>query len=139
MTFAHFILRVLMIEDNPADVDIFKQMLERAGFKHEITSFSKGEEALLWMESRPESLPQLIILDLELPGGMHGLEVLKKIKANKPWEHIPVLVNTTSSNHDDISKTYRHGATFFMQKLYDVDALGEVITHLKVTGRIKTS
>ncbi len=139
MAFIPGVMNVLMIEDNPSDVDIFKQMLDRVGFKNHITAFARGEEALAWMESQADALPQLIILDLELPGGMHGLEVLKKLKANRVWEPIPVLVNTTSTNHDDISKTYRHGATFFMQKLYDAGALGEVITHLKVTGRIKNA
>lgn len=133
------LLKVLIVEDNPSDIKIFKQMLDRLGFKNSVISFPRGEEALAWLESNPQDLPHLMILDLELPGGMHGLEVLKAIKSKKLLEGIPVIVNTTSSNHDDISKTYRYGATYFMQKTYDVSLLGEVITHLKVTGRIKTA
>ncbi len=131
------ILKVLMVEDNPSDVQIFKQMLGRLALKHSVMDFPKGEDALAWLDQHPEELPQLIILDLELPGGMHGIEVLKKIKSQPSLEPIPVIVNTTSNNHDDLSKTYRYGATFFMQKLYDIKTLGEVITHLKVTGRLK--
>jgi CheY-like chemotaxis protein len=62
-----------------------------------------------------ENLPSLILLDLNMPG-MMGLHVLKKIRENKYFAHIPVIILTTSTIAQDETSSYKLGANCFLRK-----------------------
>ncbi len=130
-------LKVLMIEDNPEDAVLLSKRLVNLKFENEMTVFHKGEEGVRYLEfqnAQQKPMPDLILLDLGLPGE-HGLDVLKKIKTHPALKSTPVIVVTSSDDKNDKVETFRRGGTFFITKPYTEELLGEVISHLRVTGR----
>src|SRR6516164_1620082 len=88
---------ILMVEDNPADVDLFRMALDEHGEPYELTVFSNGAQALGFVQSSRSGLeednPCAIWLDLHLPK-YDGLEVLRALK-REPSLDIPVVVLTS--------------------------------------------
>jgi CheY-like chemotaxis protein len=133
-----FQLRILIVEDTLPHVQMIKHMIDRLGYDYEVTHFISGHEAFKYLHEltqNNQSLPNLIILDLKLPGE-NGLEILKKIKANETFKHIPVILNSSYAEADDIREAYKEEGSFFVSKNYDLQALSDVITQLKTWGRL---
>src|ERR1700687_1818160 len=87
-------VHILLVEDNPHDVEITRRALEKGQVTNRLTVAQDGQQALdILAENR--DLPSLILLDLNLPR-VDGIEVLKVIKADPALRHIPVIVLTTS-------------------------------------------
>jgi CheY-like chemotaxis protein len=131
-------MKLMVIEDNPEDVTLLSKRLENLKFDHEMIPFSRGEDGIRYVEAQSAQknpIPDLILLDLGLPGE-HGLEVLKKLKNHTVLKSTPIIVVTSSDEKIDKVETFRRGGTFFITKPYTEDLLREVISHLRVTGRI---
>lgn len=130
-------LKILVIEDSEDQIEIFRQRLLLAKIDHELTCAASGEQGLsLLQEAGPnQKLPDLIMLDLRMPG-MNGLDVLKTVQARPEWQSIPVIVLSVSDDLQDVVKTYKLGGTFFMKKPFDPKVFEQVVTQLKMTGRI---
>ena len=110
--------RILLVEDNPNDIEITRRALERGQVKNELTIARAGQEALDILFERVEgdgSLPGLILLDLNLPK-VDGREVLSRIKTHPQLKRIPVIVLTTSTREEDIVRTYDLGVNTFISK-----------------------
>jgi len=108
---------ILLVEDNPDDVDLTLRALERAKIPNEVRIARDGAEALEFL-MRPvnnDPPPALILLDLNLPK-VDGLEVLKRIRAEDRTRYIPVVVLTSSAEHKDVIGGYRHGANAYVRK-----------------------
>jgi CheY-like chemotaxis protein len=75
--------------------------------------------------TEPENFPSLILLDLNMPG-MMGLHVLREIRANKHYSHIPTIVLTTSTFAQDESSAYKLGASCFLHKPQSFKELQEI-------------
>jgi CheY-like chemotaxis protein len=125
-------LKILLVEDEPDIAELIQSWLKELGSGVEIQHCVTGEEAL---ESLHTFTPDLILLDLRLPG-LDGIEVLKKIKNEPKWRNIEVIVNSVSENPEHLSKTYRYGACLFVRKSGDSKVLLEAIRHLMAMGRI---
>src|SRR3990172_2844178 len=110
--------RILLVEDNPNDIEITRRALERGQVKNELTIARDGQEALDLLFERAEgdgSLPGLILLDLNLPK-VDGREVLSRIKTPPQLRRFPVIVLTTSTREEDIVRTYALGVNTFISK-----------------------
>lgn len=102
-------VRVLLVEDSPVDAELAQRVFERSNLANKLTIAKDGEAALSKMKG-PGLLPELVILDLNLPK-MSGHEVLKQLKSNPKWRHIPVIMLTTSARHEDVVRSYESGAS----------------------------
>ena len=113
------IAEILLVEDNPADVELTRQGLLQGKIANNLHVVTDGEQALDFLHKRGEYTeaisPDLILLDLNLPG-KDGREVLADIKADEHLRTIPVVVLTTSNAHEDVVKTYQLHANAFMTK-----------------------
>lgn len=111
--------RILLVEDNPADVESIRRGLDRSDQTVTLRSITDGARAadLLEDPGAQDDLerPDLIFLDLNLPG-TDGRELIKLLSQSDAWETVPVVVFTTSNNADDIEHTYRHGANAYVVK-----------------------
>ena len=118
----HAPLQILLVEDNPADIELTREGFKQAPVVNHLQVVSTAEEALevLRGEAHFEGAeqPDLILLDLNLPG-MSGAELLATVKNDARTADIPVLVLTTSSNPRDVDQVYRNHANAFLVKPVD--------------------
>lgn len=114
--------QILLVEDNPDDVELIQLALEEVGISHEIIQMTDGQQAIDYLfgagafVGRTELVnPAIIILDLKLPK-LAGFEVLKLIRANPHTTHIPVVIFTSSNIQADITLGYQLGANSIITK-----------------------
>ena len=115
-------IKILLVEDNPGDVDLTKEALERAKVANRLQVVEDGAEALDYLFRRgtyaDAGRPDIILLDLNLPK-KDGREVLAEIKADPELADIPVVVLTTSQADEDILRAYRLHANCYITKPVD--------------------
>ncbi len=115
-------IKVLLIEDNPADIFMFKRCVNLTAHTATVQVLQTGQEVQYRLEELRKGVgdppPDIIFLDLNLPG-RSGHEILTDIKSNEALRHIPIIILTTSSRPDDIKKTYFHFANSFLTKPLD--------------------
>lgn len=100
--------KVLIIEDDFQILDVYKTKLEREGF--EVLTTKNGNDGLAIIGSNP---PDLVILDIILPGGINGFDVLEKIKASPTTKEIPVIVLTNLDSEEKVAKDIGANDYFF--------------------------
>ena len=112
-------IEILMVEDNPGDVELTREALTRGKFRNHLHVIEDGEAALDFLHCRGEYVdaprPDLILLDLNLPK-LNGREVLADIKATPELMSIPVIVLSSSEDASDIQATYDLNANSFVTK-----------------------
>ncbi len=127
-------LKILLVEDNPDDIEITKRALSRSSVKSELYVVRDGQEALDFLYKRGEYAdaprPDLIFLDLKLPK-VHGHEVLARIKQDEKLRRIPVIVLTVSRSEADMVKAYDSGASGYIQKPVSSSEFIKVITTVR--------
>ena len=129
---------ILLVEDNPDDVDLTLHAFRRATPRSRIAVVRDGIEALDYLlgdSSKPgepmRPLPRLVLLDLKLPR-ISGKEVLRRMKADPRARRVPVVVLTSSREDPDIEDCYQVGANSFVVKPVDFDhflAMTRAISH----------
>jgi chemotaxis family two-component system response regulator Rcp1 len=109
---------LLMVDDNPADVDLAREALQDA-YHCQIASVGNGEDALAFVYRKgtyaEKPRPDLVVLDLNLPK-IHGLLVLEELKSNPDLNGIPVVIFSTSRLSEDVSHSYQLGANCYVNK-----------------------
>lgn len=119
---------ILLVEDNPDDVELTLHALKRHAIEHHAQVARDGQEALDLLTTRTD-LPRVIFLDLKLPK-VDGLEVLRQIKNNPATQKIPVVVLTSSNQEQDIENSYRLGANSYIVKPVDFDQFNSAIVQV---------
>ncbi|WBX75115.1 response regulator [Tenacibaculum ovolyticum] len=107
-------LNILLIEDNIIEIMKMKRTNSSLELKHDISEAKNGEEALEILEEK-SSLPDLILLDLNMPK-INGIEFLTILKNNDDLKHIPTVILTTSDNQKDLEECYRIGVSGYILK-----------------------
>lgn len=107
-------LNFLLIDDDEIERLKFARVLQKNNYPHNITEAKNGEEALDILAQK-EQQPDLIFLDLNMPK-MNGLEFLKELKSNTDLRYIPVIILSTSNNHQDLKEAYKIGAAGYIVK-----------------------
>jgi len=120
------LMRILLVEDSLADVELTLDALQGAKVANEVTVVRDGAAALTYLRSDEISSPDLVILDLNLPR-LSGHEVLAVMKADEDMRRIPVAVLTTSAADSDVAKTYDLGANCFLTKPVGIDEFTHVV------------
>jgi chemotaxis family two-component system response regulator Rcp1 len=112
-------LNLLLVDDNPADIQLAREALSQGKLHSQISSVEDGAEAMDFLERRgkyEEAVrPDLIILDLSLPK-RNGHSVLAAIRASPTLRRIPVVMFSTSQLSKDIVRSYELGANCYMNK-----------------------
>ncbi|HJT25332.1 MAG TPA: response regulator [bacterium] len=115
------IIKVLVVEDNIGDASLILTYLSDSKIPNKVTVFRNGEEALEYLKKggsdpqNTEGLPDLILLDLSLPG-MDGKEVLRETKKDEILRRIPVVVLTGSRDERNIMGCYESLANYYIIK-----------------------
>ena len=110
---------ILLVEDNPDDEFLTRDALRTGGVQHEVVVARDGAEALDWIFSSEAAaqprIPDLVLLDLKLPK-MSGFDVLERIRGNSRTRGLPVVILTSSSEIQDIQRSYATGANSYVRK-----------------------
>jgi CheY-like chemotaxis protein len=117
---------VLLVEDDPGDVLLVREAMSQDKIKNELHVVDDGVLALEYLRDRTNTLPDLILLDLNLPR-KDGREVLDEIRADEALSHIPVVVLTTSDAEADIVRSYKLHANAYVTKPVDLKCFLEVV------------
>ncbi|RAU17392.1 response regulator [Nitrincola tibetensis] len=120
MTQAYLQQPILLVEDNPVDLDLTLRAFKRKHFLNPIEVARDGEEALAYIArwDAGERTPLVILLDLKLPK-VNGLEVLKELKQHPVYKTIPVVILTSSSEGVDMKTAYSLGVNSYIVKPVD--------------------
>lgn len=127
---------ILLVEDNPRDEALTLRALKKNSLANEIIVARNGVEALDYLfgtgkyDGRDTSIvPQLMMLDLKMPK-LDGLQVLKALRSDERTKRLPVVVFTSSSEQEDMIKSYDLGANSYVRKPVDFDGFAEAARQL---------
>jgi two-component system, response regulator len=125
---------ILLVEDNPDDEALTLRAFKKSNIRNEVVVMRDGVEALAYLfpgngDAVPH--PALILLDLNLPK-IGGLEVLRRMRADKRTQMMPVVVLTSSKLEEDILDSYRNGANAYVRKPVKSSDFAEAVRALGV-------
>ncbi|HEX9979296.1 MAG TPA: response regulator [Flavobacterium sp.] len=125
-------LKILLVEDNEGDIILTLEALKEGQTPKEISVVKDGWEALVYIEKSGKDFPEpdIILLDVNLPK-VNGHEVLTKIKSDPKKRHIPVLMLTTSSSLEDITKSYQNNADRYIAKPVNAEDFLRVVNSVE--------
>jgi CheY-like chemotaxis protein len=129
MTSPPLAIEILLVEDNPGDVRLTRELLRGAKILNRVTVAGDGEEAMALLRGTGETRafrPDLILLDLNLPR-KSGQEVLAEVKQDETLRTIPVIVLTTSNAELDVLRSYRLHANGYIVKPVDLHRFVEIV------------
>ena len=129
---------ILLIEDNPDDVELTLHAFQKNHMANDIVVATDGAEGLDYLFGTgkyagrdAEEPPALILLDLQLPK-IGGLEVLRKVREDERTKRIPVVIMTTSDEEEDIVNGYNGGANSYLRKPVDFAEFMNAVKQLEV-------
>lgn len=130
------LLKILLVEDNPAHAELVIRSLEDHKVPNEIYHAYDGEVALDFLfrrapfqDATENPRPHIILLDIRMPK-MDGIQVLKEIKASPELKHIPVIILTTSEADGDVKRAYQNYANSYLVKPVDFDEFMKLMQEL---------
>jgi CheY-like chemotaxis protein len=122
--------KILVVDDREDSRVLVAKVLKLHGY--EVIGARSGEEAINLAQ---KELPDLILMDVRLPGGMDGLEATRRIKAMPRLAKTPVIAMTASARAEDEVKALAKGCDGFVRKPIDIDALsGQVADYIRAAG-----
>jgi len=129
---------ILLVEDNPDDEALTLRALKKNNILNEVIVARDGVEALDYLFGTGKytgrdlsNMPQVILLDLKLPK-IDGMEVLRRLRADKRTKLLPVVILTSSKEERDLVNGYKLGANSYIRKPVDFDQFREAVKQLKL-------
>ena len=127
---------IMLVEDNPDDEELTLRALRKANIVNEVAIARDGQEALDFLfctgkyaGREPPTMPAVVLLDLKLPK-LDGIDVLQRIRADPRTKLIPVVVLTSSSEDEDMLRSYQSGANSYVRKPIEFSAFANAVTQL---------
>ena len=127
---------IMLVEDNPDDEELTLRALRKANIANEVFIARDGQEALDFLFGTgkhagrtPPTMPAVVLLDLKLPK-LDGIDVLKRMRADPRTRLIPVVVLTSSSEDEDMLRSYQSGANSYVRKPIEFSAFADAVTQL---------
>ncbi len=127
---------ILLVEDNPDDVELTLLSLQKHNISNEVVVVRDGAKALDYLfatgayAGRDKSImPAVILLDLKLPK-IDGLEVLRRLRADERTKLLPVVILTSSTEEQDMLNGYKLGANSYVRKPVDFDQFSDAVRQL---------
>jgi chemotaxis family two-component system response regulator Rcp1 len=124
--------KILLIEDNQAQAQLFEEVLDMDVRKTMLHTVRDGDTALNYLKEnlREDRKPDIVFLDLHLPK-KRGHEVLKEMKKDPQLRNIPVIILTSSNRQEDINDSYDLKANCYIQKPLNFDEFVKTINSVK--------
>jgi CheY-like chemotaxis protein len=130
------IIEILLVEDNPQDLELTQRALKKANLANHIQVARDGEEALQFIfcegpyaGRKIENGPKVVLLDLKLPK-VDGKEVLARMKSDPRTKMIPVVVLTSSKEQSDLVESYKLGVNSYIVKPVNFERFAAAVQEL---------
>ena len=129
--------RILLVEDDPRDVELILEALGDYNLANEVIVASDGEEALDYLygrgkfKGRSNGNPAVVLLDLKLPK-VNGMEVLKQVRSDEQLKMVPVVILTSSREERDWIESYKLGVNAYVVKPVDFHEFVDAVKDLGV-------
>jgi len=130
------IIEILLVEDNPQDLELTQRALKKANLANHIQVARDGEEALQFIfcegpyaGRKIENGPKVVLLDLKLPK-VDGKEVLARMKSDPRTKMIPVVVLTSSKEQSDLVESYKLGVNSYIVKPVNFEGFAAAVQEL---------
>lgn len=126
---------ILLVDDNPDDVDLTVMALKRSHLQCEVIVARDGTEALAMLigsKSQPPTLaelPRVVLLDINMPK-LNGFDVLKSLRQHPRTVSLPIVILTSSKEEADIASGYANGANSYIRKPVDFRNFIEAVNQL---------
>jgi two-component system, response regulator len=129
---------ILIVEDNPDDEEFTLRALGRAKVTNEIVVTRDGAEAIDYLYGTGAyatrdltSMPAVVLLDLKLPK-LSGIDVLRRMRAEESTRYTPVVILTSSSEEEDMLRSYESGANSYVRKPVEFADFANAVARLGV-------
>jgi len=129
---------IMVVEDNPDDEELTLRALRQGKVANEIVVTRDGAEALEFMFGTGKyagrdisQMPSVILLDLKLPK-LSGLDVLQRLRADARTKLVPIVILTSSSEDEDMLRSYQSGANSYVRKPVEFGAFANAVGQLGV-------
>lgn len=119
-------LHLLLADDDIDDCDFFKDAVDEISDTFELTVLNNGVELMSFLVTEPETHPNVIFLDLNMPK-KSGMECIAEIKNSEHLSHIPIIIYSTSLDHIVVNTLYDMGAHHYIQKPAEFGSIKSVI------------
>lgn len=108
-------LHILLADDDHDDHAIFQEALHEIGINVLLTRVNDGKELMLWLMKHKNNLPDLLFLDLRMPG-KNGHDCLEEIRQDPDLQSLPVIIYSSSIDFDRLEKLHTNGAQYYIKK-----------------------
>jgi two-component system response regulator len=129
---------ILLVEDNPDDEELTLRALNKRRLANKIVVVRDGQEALDYLFGEGSHLgrdthiqPEIVLLDIRLPK-LSGIEVLKRIRADKRTKMLPVIILTSSEEEQDLCAAYNNHVNSYIRKPVDFDQFDDAVKQLEL-------
>jgi two-component system response regulator len=127
---------IMLVEDNPDDEELTLRALRKASIANDVFVARDGREALDFLFGtgqhagrEPQTMPAVVLLDLKLPK-LDGIDVLQRMRADPRTRLVPVVVLTSSSEDEDMLRSYQSGANSYVRKPIEFSEFAHAVTQL---------
>jgi CheY-like chemotaxis protein len=133
MTYAKSSIEILLVEDNPGDVELTQIAFREAKVRNPLRVVADGVQAMAYLRQEPPFedavRPGLILLDLNLPR-VDGREVLQTVKGDPDLRRIPICIISSSRRDSDVLRSYDLHANSYISKPVAITSLVQIVTQL---------
>lgn len=107
--------RIILVENDEDEQFFMKEGFNASGLFDILAQVKNGDHLLEWLQEHPQNLPEVILSDLNMPG-KNGYDIIAEITGSPRYQHIPVIITSTSSTPVIIDKCLSMGATDYIVK-----------------------
>ncbi len=129
-------LDIVVVDDDEGHLELVRRNFKRAGITNKLISLTSGRAALDYVfregpyADRAPNAHILVLLDINMPGELDGVEVLRRIKASPEKRRIPIVMLTTTDDPREVDRCYELGCNVYMTKPVDPSAFIESVNRL---------
>jgi CheY-like chemotaxis protein len=127
---------ILVVDDDAGHAELVRRNLRRSGIENRLEALGSGADALDYVHRRGKHSARLtadgllVLLDINMPGQLDGIEVLRQLKSSPTTRHIPVIILTTADDPREVARCYELGCNVYITKPIDPIEFSQAIHQL---------
>jgi CheY-like chemotaxis protein len=121
---------IVIVDDDEGHCELIRRNFSRQGISNPIAVYNDGASALAFLQDPDRHDPLLVLLDINMPGALNGVELLEQLKKDGEHRATPIFMLTTTDDPREIKRCYDAGCSAYVTKPVDITAFKEVIKRL---------